>query len=148
MENPSGFITQMNANNVCKLRKAMWTLYICSSISCYLDYMASTSAVSLCNRSYLLLLRCFWFNVYGTTLYLILLSSFSLIITAISDEESAKEEAMKKIKDGLEGYTNAEVVVKLGGWDATYSKTAAQASLSALKRLVLSDKNLPGASYY
>ncbi|KAK4486539.1 hypothetical protein RD792_006635 [Penstemon davidsonii] len=60
------------------------------------------------------------------------------------DEDSAKEEAKKHIKDGVQGYTNAEVVVKLGGWDVTYSKTVAQASLSALKRLILSDKNLPG----
>ncbi|KAK4389696.1 putative inactive shikimate kinase like 2, chloroplastic [Sesamum angolense] len=61
-----------------------------------------------------------------------------------ADEESAKEEAKKNIRDGLQGYTNAEVVVKLQGWDATYSKTVAQASLSALKRLVLSDKDLTG----
>ncbi|KAK4420329.1 putative inactive shikimate kinase like 2, chloroplastic [Sesamum alatum] len=61
-----------------------------------------------------------------------------------SDEESAKEEAKKNIQDGLQGYTNAEVVVKLQGWDPTYSKTVAQASLSALKRLLLSDKNLTG----
>ncbi|KAL1548018.1 putative inactive shikimate kinase like 2, chloroplastic [Salvia divinorum] len=61
-----------------------------------------------------------------------------------TDEESAKEEARKDIEDGLRGYTNAEVVVKLQGWDATYTKTVAQASLSALKRLVLSDKNITG----
>ncbi|KAL3817908.1 hypothetical protein ACJIZ3_003813 [Penstemon smallii] len=60
------------------------------------------------------------------------------------DEDSAKEEAKKHIQDGVQGYTNAEVVVKLGGWDVTYSKTVAQASLSALKRLILSDKDLPG----
>ncbi|KAG8374580.1 hypothetical protein BUALT_Bualt10G0010200 [Buddleja alternifolia] len=61
-----------------------------------------------------------------------------------TDEESAKEEAKKNIKDGIQGYANAEVVVKLGGWDDNYSKTVAQASLSALKRLLLSDKNLTG----
>ncbi|KAI3469178.1 hypothetical protein Pfo_025841 [Paulownia fortunei] len=61
-----------------------------------------------------------------------------------TDEESAKQEAKKNIQDGLQGYANAEVVVKLGGWDAAYSKAVAQASLSALKRLVLSDKDLPG----
>ncbi|KAH6816868.1 shikimate kinase like 2 [Perilla frutescens var. frutescens] len=61
------------------------------------------------------------------------------------DEESAIEEARKNMEDGLQGYSNAELVVKLGGgWDATYTKTAAQASLSALKRLILSDKNLTG----
>ncbi|XP_073134030.1 probable inactive shikimate kinase like 2, chloroplastic isoform X2 [Henckelia pumila] len=56
----------------------------------------------------------------------------------------AIEEARRHIRDGLQGYANAEVVVKLGGWDANYSKNVAQASLSALKRLILSDKNLPG----
>ncbi|CAA0825458.1 Probable inactive shikimate kinase like 2-chloroplastic [Striga hermonthica] len=60
------------------------------------------------------------------------------------DEGSAKEEAKKNMEDGNEGYSNAEVVVKLAGWDPTYSKAVAQASLSALKRLVLSDKKLTG----
>ncbi|CAA2979962.1 probable inactive shikimate kinase like 2, chloroplastic [Olea europaea subsp. europaea] len=59
-------------------------------------------------------------------------------------EESAKEETRRHLQDGLQGYSNAEVVVKLGGWDANYSKGVAQASLSALKHLILSDKNLPG----
>ncbi|XP_057799403.1 probable inactive shikimate kinase like 2, chloroplastic isoform X2 [Salvia miltiorrhiza] len=61
-----------------------------------------------------------------------------------TDEESAKEEVRNDIKDGERGYANAEVVVKVQGWDATYTKTVAQASLSALKRLVLSDKNITG----
>lgn len=65
----------------------------------------------------------------------------------IPDEESAKEEARRDIEYGLRGYTNAEVVVKLQGWDATYTKTVAQASLSALKRLVLSDKNITGTCF-
>ncbi|XP_073298894.1 probable inactive shikimate kinase like 2, chloroplastic [Primulina huaijiensis] len=59
------------------------------------------------------------------------------------DEKSATEEAKRHIQDGLQGYANAEVVMKLGGWDANYSKTIAQALLSALKRLILSDKNIP-----
>lgn len=62
----------------------------------------------------------------------------------IADEDSAKEEARTNIQDGSQGYSNADVVVKLGGWDADYSKRVAQASLSALKRLILSDKKLPG----
>ncbi|CAA2971175.1 probable inactive shikimate kinase like 2, chloroplastic [Olea europaea subsp. europaea] len=61
-----------------------------------------------------------------------------------TDEESVKEETRRHLQDGLQGYSNAEVVVKLGGWDANYSKAVAQASLSALKHLILSDKNLPG----
>ncbi|XP_022860237.1 probable inactive shikimate kinase like 2, chloroplastic, partial [Olea europaea var. sylvestris] len=61
-----------------------------------------------------------------------------------TDEESAKEETRRHLQDGLQGYSNAEVVVKLGGWDANYFKAVAQASLSALKHLILSDKNLPG----
>lgn len=60
------------------------------------------------------------------------------------DEESAKEEAKKNFENDLQGYTNAEVVVKLQGWDATCTKTVAQHSLSALKRLVLSDKSITG----
>lgn len=63
----------------------------------------------------------------------------------MSDEESAKEEAKKNIQDGFLGYSNAEVVVKLSGWDASFSKSVSQASLSALKHLILSDKNLTGA---
>ncbi|XP_073134031.1 probable inactive shikimate kinase like 2, chloroplastic isoform X3 [Henckelia pumila] len=66
-----------------------------------------------------------------------------LSLSEAIDEMSATEEARRHIRDGLQGYANAEVVVKLGGWDANYSKNVAQASLSALKRLILSDKNLP-----
>lgn len=61
-----------------------------------------------------------------------------------ADEDSAKEEARRHIEDGNVGYTNADVVVKLQGWDADHAKSVAQASLSALKRLILSDKKLPG----
>ena len=42
------------------------------------------------------------------------------------------------------GYTNADVVVKLGGWDAEHTRAVAQACLSALKQLLLSDKQLTG----
>ncbi|XP_030533608.1 probable inactive shikimate kinase like 2, chloroplastic isoform X1 [Rhodamnia argentea] len=59
------------------------------------------------------------------------------------DEDSATKEVRRHIEDGSLGYANADVVVKLQGWDASYSKTVAQASLSALKRLVLSDRKLP-----
>lgn len=61
-----------------------------------------------------------------------------------ADEASARDEARRHFEDSVQGFSNAEVVVKLGGWDANYSKTVAQASLSALKRLILSDKKLPG----
>lgn len=65
----------------------------------------------------------------------------------IPDEESAKQEAEKNFENYLQGYTNAEVIVKLQGcWDATRSKTVAQHSLSALKQLVLSDKSITGNS--
>ncbi|KAF5191290.1 shikimate kinase like [Thalictrum thalictroides] len=60
------------------------------------------------------------------------------------DEDSTKEEARMQIKDGSKAYTNADVVVKLGGWDPDLSQTVAQACLSAIKRLILSDKKLPG----
>ncbi|KAL7166801.1 hypothetical protein ACSBR2_037471 [Camellia fascicularis] len=61
-----------------------------------------------------------------------------------TDEDSAKEEARRSVQDGNQAYSNADVVVKLGGWDPDYAKSVAQASLSALKQLILSDKNLPG----
>ncbi|KAK9072873.1 hypothetical protein SSX86_009308 [Deinandra increscens subsp. villosa] len=61
------------------------------------------------------------------------------------DEASAKEEARINVESGGQGFTNADVVVKLGGdWDNDYSKAVAQAALSALKQLILSDKKLPG----
>lgn len=61
-----------------------------------------------------------------------------------TDEDSARDETRRNIQDGLQGYSNAEVIVKIGGWDATYSKIVAQSALSALKRLILADKKLPG----
>lgn len=71
---------------------------------------------------------------------------FKLISTA--DEESAKEEAKRNMQDSGRGYSNAEVVVKLGGWDPNYSKSVAQAVLSALKCLILADKDLPGTLHF
>ncbi|KAJ8754305.1 hypothetical protein K2173_002756 [Erythroxylum novogranatense] len=63
--------------------------------------------------------------------------------TEAIDEDSAKEEARRHVRDGNVAYSNADVVVKLQGWDADYAKSVAQASLSALKQLILSDKKLP-----
>ncbi|KAK3428763.1 hypothetical protein EUGRSUZ_E00231 [Eucalyptus grandis] len=67
-----------------------------------------------------------------------------LSTTEATDEDSAKKEARRHIEDGSLGYANADVVVKLQGWDVDYSKIVARASLRALKRLVLSDRKLPG----
>jgi len=64
--------------------------------------------------------------------------------TTTADEDSAKEEAKKQVNDGSLAYSKADVVVKFGGWDANHAKDVAQASLSALKQLILSDKKLPG----
>lgn len=61
-----------------------------------------------------------------------------------ADEESAKEEARQSKQQREIGYSNADVVVKLQGWDPTHAKSVAQASLSALKQLIISDKGLPG----
>ncbi|KAH9621084.1 hypothetical protein KSS87_008688 [Heliosperma pusillum] len=61
-----------------------------------------------------------------------------------TDEDSAKDEARKQVYDGSQAYSKADVVVKLHGWDPTHAKIVAQASLSALKQLILSDKKLPG----
>lgn len=66
----------------------------------------------------------------------------------IADEGSAKEEARRHIQDGSIPYSNADVVVKLQGWDPDHAKTVAQASLSALKKLVASDKKLPGTNIH
>ncbi|KAL6218762.1 hypothetical protein ACLB2K_011971 [Fragaria x ananassa] len=63
--------------------------------------------------------------------------------TDATDEGSAKEEARSHIQDRV-AYSNADIVVKLQGWDSDHVKTVAQACLSALKQLVLSDKKLPG----
>ncbi|KAG1354219.1 putative inactive shikimate kinase like 2, chloroplastic [Cocos nucifera] len=60
------------------------------------------------------------------------------------DEASAKEEARRHIQDGSLAYTNAEVVVKLGGLDLKHSRDVAQGCLTALKQLILSDKQLTG----
>ncbi|KAJ6854231.1 putative inactive shikimate kinase like 2, chloroplastic [Iris pallida] len=60
------------------------------------------------------------------------------------DGKSAREEARRHIQDGSLAYTNADVVVKLGRWDREHSKVVAQACLSALKQLILSDKQLTG----
>ncbi|KAL9244137.1 hypothetical protein vseg_017943 [Gypsophila vaccaria] len=62
----------------------------------------------------------------------------------VTDEDSAKDEAIKQVHDGSQGYSKADVVAKLGGWDPAHAKMVAQASLSALKQLILSDKKLPG----
>ncbi|XP_013636398.1 PREDICTED: probable inactive shikimate kinase like 2, chloroplastic isoform X1 [Brassica oleracea var. oleracea] len=64
--------------------------------------------------------------------------------TEATDEESAKEEARRNKQEREIGYSNADVVVKLQGWDPTHAKSVAQASLSALKQLIISDKGLPG----
>ncbi|CAN8316430.1 unnamed protein product [Cochlearia groenlandica] len=64
--------------------------------------------------------------------------------TEATDEESAKEEARQNKQAREIGYSNADVVVKLQGWDPTHAKSVAQASLSALKQLIISDKALPG----
>lgn len=62
----------------------------------------------------------------------------------MADGDLAKEEARRQVQDGSLAYTNADVVVKIQGWDADHAKSVAQASLSALKQLILSDKKLPG----
>ncbi|KAK4801976.1 hypothetical protein SAY86_000179 [Trapa natans] len=64
--------------------------------------------------------------------------------TEATDEESAKQEARRHIEDGCWGYANADVVVKFQGWDNDHVKSVAQATLSAIKRLILSDRDLPG----
>ncbi|EXB66503.1 hypothetical protein L484_017740 [Morus notabilis] len=64
--------------------------------------------------------------------------------TGSIDEDSAKEEARKHVQDGRLAYSKSDVVIKFLGWDADHAQSLAQASLSALKQLILSDKKLPG----
>ncbi|KAL5551058.1 hypothetical protein UlMin_001234 [Ulmus minor] len=64
--------------------------------------------------------------------------------TEAIDESSAKEEARRHVQDSRVAYSNADVVVKFQGWDPDHAKSLAQACLSALKQLLLSDKKLPG----
>ncbi|ERN15548.1 hypothetical protein AMTR_s00048p00123660 [Amborella trichopoda] len=62
------------------------------------------------------------------------------------DEASAKDEALREKQEGSQAYSNADVVVKLGGWEPEHARLAAQACLSALKQLILTDKKLPGSN--
>ncbi|RRT54324.1 hypothetical protein B296_00028114, partial [Ensete ventricosum] len=63
------------------------------------------------------------------------------------NEASAKEEARRHVQDGWLAYSNADIVMKLGGWEPDQSQVVAQACLSALKRLTLSDKQLTGCNW-
>ncbi|XP_074576107.1 putative inactive shikimate kinase like 2, chloroplastic [Curcuma longa] len=67
-----------------------------------------------------------------------------LSISEAQDEASAKEETRRHIHDGSLAYSNADVVMKLGGWDSDRARVVAQACLSALKQLTSSDKQLTG----
>ncbi|THU44987.1 hypothetical protein C4D60_Mb02t13140 [Musa balbisiana] len=62
-------------------------------------------------------------------------------------EASAKEEARRHVQDGRLAYSNADIVMKLGGWEPDQSRVVAQACLSALKQLTLSDKQLTGCNW-
>ncbi len=44
----------------------------------------------------------------------------------------------------MEAYTQADVVVALGGWDENSAQPASEGSLRALKYLLEADKELPG----
>ncbi|KAK8945097.1 hypothetical protein KSP39_PZI008115 [Platanthera zijinensis] len=61
-----------------------------------------------------------------------------------ADEAGAREEARRNMEEGSLAYTKADVVVKLEGWDENHTQKVAQGCLSALKRLVLSEKKLTG----
>ncbi|XP_020574572.1 probable inactive shikimate kinase like 2, chloroplastic [Phalaenopsis equestris] len=61
-----------------------------------------------------------------------------------ADEVSAREEAKRNMEDGCLAYTNADVVVKLVGWEKNRAQEVALACLRALKQLILSDKQITG----
>ncbi|XP_078442028.1 shikimate kinase like 2 [Wolffia australiana] len=63
--------------------------------------------------------------------------------TEAGDEDSAKDEVRQEVQMGQSGYSNADLVVKFAGWEPGCAQDLAQASLSALKQLILSDKQLP-----
>jgi hypothetical protein len=55
-----------------------------------------------------------------------------------------KIQQRRRREDILLAYSKADVVVKLQGWDSDQTKSVAQASLRALKQLVLLHKKLLG----
>ncbi|CAK9232085.1 unnamed protein product [Sphagnum troendelagicum] len=63
---------------------------------------------------------------------------------AVADEVAAEEEAAKAKQDGVEVYTQADVVVALAGWDENSAQPASEGSLRALKYLLEADNELPG----
>ncbi|RZC69378.1 hypothetical protein C5167_032458, partial [Papaver somniferum] len=82
----------------------------------------------------------------GTDKWRHLYSGFTIWLSQseAADEDSAKKEVQRDIKDGSTDYANAEVVVKIAVWEPNHAQAVAQACLSALKRLILSDKKLSG----
>ncbi len=55
------------------------------------------------------------------------------------DKVVAEEEAAKAKQDGVEAYTQADVVVALAGWDENSAQPASEGSLRALKYLLEAD---------
>ncbi|KAI3900232.1 hypothetical protein MKW92_004134 [Papaver armeniacum] len=82
----------------------------------------------------------------GTDKWRHLYSGFTIWLSQseAADEDSAKKEVQRDIKDGSTAYANAEVVVKIAEWEPNHAQAVAQACLSALKKLILSDKKLSG----
>ncbi|KAI3918485.1 hypothetical protein MKX01_041805 [Papaver californicum] len=82
----------------------------------------------------------------GTDKWRHLYSGFTIWLfkSEAADEDSAKKEVQREIKDGSTAYSNVEVVVKIAEWDPNHAQAVAQACLSSLKRLILSDKKLSG----
>ncbi|CAN6486611.1 unnamed protein product [Victoria cruziana] len=74
-----------------------------------------------------------------------LYSGFTVWLDLSETTENSAEEVARNVQNSdKHGYSNADVIVRLEQWDKTLSQIAAQACLSALKRLILSDKQLPG----
>jgi hypothetical protein len=64
-----------------------------------------------------------------------------------ADEASAEEEAVRAKQEGIRAYANAEVVVALSGWEDGAELPVAEGCLKALKRLLESEKDLPGTTF-
>ncbi|KAL2634021.1 hypothetical protein R1flu_005500 [Riccia fluitans] len=60
------------------------------------------------------------------------------------DEDSALEEVAKVKQEGNLGYSQADVVVALSGWDADAVQPTAEGALKALKQFLEAEKDLPG----
>ncbi|KAI3881644.1 hypothetical protein MKW92_018983 [Papaver armeniacum] len=85
----------------------------------------------------------------GTDKWRHLYSGFTIWLSQseAADEDSAKKEVQRDIKDGSTAYANAEVVVKIAEWEPNHAQAVAQACLSALKKLIYQTRSFQKSLY-